>query len=74
MTTTSWNRPSKHDDGAPRARAVTMAALLSRHGVDTAAGVDTEAVRATGRAPLLGGGVPVGEIRATLPDPVASNG
>jgi L-asparaginase II len=64
----------KHDDGAPRARAVTMAALLSRHGVDTAEGVDTEAVRATGRAPLLGGGGPVGEIRATLPDPVASNG
>jgi L-asparaginase II len=58
----------KHDDGAPRARAVTMAALLSRLEVDTEDGVDTEAVRATGRAPVLGGGVPVGEIRATLPD------
>jgi len=57
----------KHDDGAPRARAVTMAALLQRLGVDTEDGVDTEAVRATGRAPVLGGGVPVGEIRATLP-------
>ena len=41
----------KHDDGAPRARAVTMAALLQRLGVDTEDGVDTEAVRATGRAP-----------------------
>ena len=58
----------KHDDGAPRARAVTMAALLERLGVDTEDGVDTEAVRATGRAPVLGGGVPVGEVRATLPD------
>lgn len=58
----------KHDDGAPRARAVTMAALLERLGVDVEDGVDTEAVRATGRAPVLGGGVPVGEIRATLPD------
>ena len=57
----------KHDDGAPRARAVTMAALLQRFGVDTEDGVDTEAARATGRAPVLGGGVPVGEIRATLP-------
>ena len=57
----------KHDDGAPRARAVTMAALLRRFGVDTEDGVDTEAVRATGRAPVLGGGVAVGEIRATLP-------
>ena len=57
----------KHDDGAPRARAVTMAALLQRFGVDTEDGVDTEAVRATGRALVLGGGVPVGEIRATLP-------
>ena len=58
----------KHDDGAPRARAITMAALLERLGVDAEDGVDTEAVRATGRAPVLGGGVPVGEIRATLPD------
>ncbi len=57
----------KHDDGAPRARAITMAALLERLGVDTEDGVDSEAVRATGRAPVLGGGVPVGEIRARLP-------
>ena len=57
----------KHDDGAPRVRAVTMAALLQRLGVDAEDGVDTEAVRATGRVPVLGGGVPVGEIRSTLP-------
>jgi hypothetical protein len=34
--------------------------------VDTEDGVDTEAVRATGRLELLGGGVPVGEVRATF--------
>jgi hypothetical protein len=44
-----------------------MAALLQRLGVDAEDGVDTEAVRATGRVPVLGGGVPVGEIRSTLP-------
>ncbi len=57
----------KHDDGAPRARAITMAGLLERLGVDVEPGVDTDAVRRTGLAPLLGGGVPVGEIRAVLP-------
>ncbi len=41
----------KHDDGAPRARPVTMAALLERLGVDVEAGVDTDAVRRTGLAP-----------------------
>jgi L-asparaginase II len=57
----------KHDDGGTRARPVTMAALLARTGADTGPGVDTAAVRATGRAPLLGGGVEVGSIRAVLP-------
>ena len=57
----------KHDDGAPRARPITMAALLERLGVSTEHGVDTDAVRRTGAAPLLGGGVAVGEIRAMLP-------
>ncbi|MBF4769203.1 asparaginase [Nocardioides agariphilus] len=56
----------KADDGYPRVRPVLMAAALRRSGVDTEAGVDTDAVRATGAAPLLGGGVPVGEIRATF--------
>ena len=41
-----------------------MAEALRRSGVDTEPGVDTEAVRATGRVVLLGGGQPVGEIRA----------
>jgi L-asparaginase II len=54
----------KTDDGAPRVRPVLMAAALSRSGVDVEPGVDTEAVRATGYVPLLGGGEPVGEIRA----------
>ena len=56
----------KADDGYPRVRPVLMAAALRRSGVDTEPGVDTEAVRATGRVELLGGGVPVGEIRATF--------
>lgn len=57
----------KHDDGAPRVRPVTMAALLRLLGVDEEPGVDTEAVRRTGELPLLGGGRRVGEIRAVLP-------
>ena len=56
----------KTDDGAPRVRPVVMAALLRRLGVDTEPGVDTDAVRRTGAAPLTGGGVVVGEIRAVL--------
>jgi L-asparaginase II len=56
----------KADDGYPRVRPVLMAAALRRSGVDTEPGVDTEAVHATGRVELLGGGVPVGEIRATF--------
>ena len=58
----------KTDDGAPRVRPVVMAALLQRLGVDTEPGVDTEAVRRTGAAPLLGGDRVVGEIRAVLED------
>jgi L-asparaginase II len=56
----------KTDDGAPRARRVVMAGLLRHLGVDTEPGVDTEAVRRTGAAPLLGGGAVVGEIRPVL--------
>ena len=55
----------KHDDGAPRARAVTMAALLRRLGVDTEDGVDTEAVRATGRARCSAAACPSGRSGAT---------
>jgi L-asparaginase II len=56
----------KADDGNPRVRPVLMAAALRRSKVDTEPGVDTDAVRATGQVDLLGGGVPVGEIRATF--------
>ncbi|KQW48552.1 asparaginase [Nocardioides sp. Root1257] len=50
----------KIDDGGARARPVVMAAALER------AGIDDDAVRQTGDAPLLGGGARVGEIRAVL--------
>jgi L-asparaginase II len=55
---------AKTDDGAPRVRPVVMAEALVRAGVDREPGVDGAAVRATGLVPLLGGGRPVGEIRA----------
>jgi L-asparaginase II len=54
----------KADDGAPRVRPVLMAEALRRAGVLEDPGVDAEAVRRTGVFELLGGGVPVGEIRA----------
>jgi L-asparaginase II len=56
----------KTDDGAPRARPVVMAGLLRHLGVDVEPGVDTEAVRRTGEAPLLGGRIVVGSVRAVL--------
>lgn len=56
----------KTDDGAARVRPVLMAEALRRSGVLDEAGVDAEAVRSTGRFDLLGGGVPVGEIRAAF--------
>ncbi|HET7431519.1 MAG TPA: asparaginase [Nocardioides sp.] len=56
----------KCDDGAARVRPVLMAAALERSGVLDEPGVDAEAVRRTGRVELLGGGVPVGEIRASF--------
>jgi L-asparaginase II len=56
----------KTDDGAPRVRPVLMAEALRRSGVLTEAGVDAAAVEATGRLDLLGGGKPVGVIRAAF--------
>ncbi|WP_307828086.1 asparaginase [Nocardioides sp. SYSU D00038] len=50
----------KTDDGAPRVRPVLMAAALRR------SGITDEAALRTGAAPVLGGGRPVGEIRATF--------
>jgi L-asparaginase II len=56
----------KIDDGSARARPVVMAAALRRLAIDEVPGVDAEAVSATGVALLLGGGVPVGELRSVL--------
>ncbi len=56
----------KTDDGAPRVRPVLMAEMLARSGVLEDAGVDADAVRRTGQVTLLGGGLPVGEIRASF--------
>jgi L-asparaginase II len=54
----------KTDDGAARARPVVMAEALRRSGVLELEGVDADAVRRTGEHVLLGGGRPVGELRA----------
>ena len=56
----------KIDDGGARARPVVMAAALRRAGVSTEPGVDGAAVDTTGEAPLLGGGLRVGEVRAAF--------
>ena len=56
----------KIDDGGARARPVVMTAALEWSGVLDLPGVDAEAVRRTGEHVLLGGGLPVGEIRAAL--------
>ncbi|WP_322920257.1 asparaginase [Nocardioides renjunii] len=56
----------KTDDGAARVRPVLMAEALRRSGVLDEDGVDADAVARTGRLELLGGGVPVGEIRAAF--------
>ena len=58
---------TKTDDGGARARPVVMAALLEGIGVTEEPWVDGDAVRRTGRSVLLGGGRPVGEIRAVAP-------
>lgn len=56
----------KIEDGGSRARPVVMAALLHRLRADIGDGVDTEAVRRTGDAPVRGGSRVLGEIRAVL--------
>jgi len=57
----------KTDDGAARVRPVLMVAALERLGVLVEDWVDTAAVSRTGTLELLGGGRPVGGIRAVLP-------
>ncbi|CAN5159451.1 asparaginase [soil metagenome] len=56
----------KVDDGAPRARPVLMAAALARLDISDVPGVDLAAVAATGQVELLGGGRPVGIVRALV--------
>jgi L-asparaginase II len=56
----------KTDDGAARARPVLMAEALRRAGVLDEEGVDADAVRRTGTVVVLGGGEPVGEVRAVF--------
>ena len=56
----------KVEDGSDRARPVVMAAALERAGISTLPGVDTDAVAATGRSVLYGGGEPVGKVRAAF--------
>jgi L-asparaginase II len=55
----------KVDDGAGRVPPVLMAEALRRSGVLDLDGVDADAVRRTGEHLLLGGGAPVGAVRAT---------
>lgn len=57
----------KIDDGGARARAPVMAAALLASGIAADPGVVAAAVRATGHAPLLGGGRVVGELRVSHP-------
>ncbi|QBX55887.1 asparaginase [Nocardioides seonyuensis] len=56
----------KTDDGATRVRPVLMAQALRRSGLLEEEGVNAETVNETGRHVLLGGGSPVGEIRAVI--------
>ena len=60
--------PSRVAIHSPRAARtpVLMAAALERSGVLDLDGVDADAVRRTGELVLLGGGKPVGEIRAAF--------
>ena len=53
-------------DGAPRARRVVMAAALRRLGVRDLPGVDVAAFDALAEVRVLGGGRPVGAVRALL--------
>jgi L-asparaginase II len=56
----------KLEDGAQRARTPITVALLAELGLDRVAGADQAALAALATAPVLGGGLPVGEIRAVL--------
>jgi L-asparaginase II len=57
----------KLDDGAARARSPVTVAILRELGVADVPGADLAALDALAAGPVTGGGLPVGEIRATLP-------
>ncbi len=57
----------KVDDGGDRARPVVMAAALLRDGLGEEAGVDRAVLESLARMELVGGGRPVGDVRALLP-------
>ena len=57
----------KIEDGSPRAIPAITVALLRILGADQSEGVDRDALDQIADLPVLGGGQPVGEIRATLP-------
>ncbi len=56
----------KIEDGWGRARPALMLAALLRLGVDKEPGVDRDMLMECGSPPLLGGGVPVGELRPLI--------
>ncbi|MCK0117045.1 asparaginase [Isoptericola sp. S6320L] len=55
-------------DGADRPRPALLAAALRLAGALEVPGADPAALAAIGRVPVLGGGEPVGEVRATFDD------
>jgi L-asparaginase II len=57
----------KVEDGSPRAIPAITVALLRVLGADHDPGVDRDALGRIAEVPVLGGGQPVGEVRATLP-------
>ncbi len=53
-------------DGSTRARPAILAAALRAAGAARLAGADADALDAVGTTPVLGGGQPVGEVRAVV--------
>jgi L-asparaginase II len=59
----------KLEDGAQRARAPVTVAILRALGVAAVPGVDLAELTALATGPVVGGGRPVGQVRARLPVP-----
>jgi L-asparaginase II len=57
----------KFDDGAQRAAPVIVAAVLAAL-TGRSSGADLSALAEISSPPITGGGVPVGNLRALLPD------